>query len=201
MRALTQPPPPPPSSHLATITPRRAALGRTLVSGSLEIHCWDTARAENQAAISSGAHVGSVVAVTMCSDQKTALSIGKDGMIKVWNVPTGAVTDSKRAFRPADPGDEPECPRCIGVSSDDSIVAVGTDEGAMLIWEFKAVRGGPRRLWPLHEKFVPHNDRIVDFCFADGDSHDVVTVSEVRPACGTATLRGAGGSKLTQYGH
>lgn len=80
-------------------------------------------------------------------DAKTGLSLGtSDGQLKVWTLnadcPTQpiVVSGTKNAFRrPPNTGDEPERPTCLAVSADGQMVAVGTDEGAVLIYELKQV--------------------------------------------------------------
>jgi WD40 repeat protein len=160
------------------------------LSGSLDIKAWSIAQAEKEskATRSFGWHDGDVVAVAV-ADSKTGLSLGRtDGQLKVWNLTASAEdaseallnSDTKKAFRrPKSADDEREVPTCIAVADDGELVAVGTDEAAVLIFELKAARGrGPKRLWPLHEKFEPHTDAIRGLAFA-GTGHDqLVAVSE-----------------------
>lgn len=160
------------------------------LSGSLDIKAWSIAQAEQEtkSSTSLGWHDGDVAAVAV-ADAKTGLSLGRtDGQLKVWNLTPSAEaagelirnTDTKRAFRrPKNASDEREMPTCLAVSDDGELVAVGTDEAAILIYELKAARGrGPKRLWPLHEQFEPHSDAIRGLAFA-GTGHDqLVAVSE-----------------------
>eukprot|EP01043_Picozoa_sp_COSAG02_P022419 COSAG02_NODE_1165_length_14156_cov_58.567191_7_plen_1296_part_00 len=160
------------------------------LSGSLDIKAWSIAQAEQEAKSSTslGWHDGDVVSVAV-ADAKTGLSLGRtDGQLKVWNLTPAAEdagesirnTDTKRAFRrPKNADDEREMPTCLAVSDDGELVAVGTDEAAILIYELKAPRGrGPKRLWPLHEQFEPHSDAIRGLAFS-GTGHDqLVAVSE-----------------------
>ena len=176
-----------------------SADGAAAISGSLEIRRWDVGRAvaEHKAASTSGGHIGPVLAVAVCADGKTALSVGgKDGRLKLWSLdvqsgkkaPTvsGELLDSKNAFRNAAPGvafDVHELPRCLGLSFDGAVVACGTDEGALLIWDYKPARKGmsAKKLWPTFgtrvEAFCPHGeDAVVGLAFGAG--HDCVTISE-----------------------
>ena len=158
------------------------------LSGSLDIKAWSIAQAEQQtkSSTSLGWHDGDVIAVAV-ADAKTGLSLGRtDGQLKVWNLTpvaedTGPIrnTDTKRAFRrPNKPDDEREVPTCVSVSDDGELVAVGTDEGAVLIYELKAPRGrGPKRLWPLHEQFEPHKDAIRGLAFSGAGHDQLVAVS------------------------
>ena len=152
------------------------------ISGSLDMKVWSIAQAEQEAKASRsfGWHEGDVCAVAV-ADAKTGLSLGRDGQLKVWNLTPSAEDagsqilniDTKKAFRrPKSADDEREIPTCLAVSEDGELVAVGTDEAAVLIYELKAARGrGPKRLWPLHEKFEPHTDAIRGLSFS-GSGHD-----------------------------
>lgn len=62
--------------------------GGMAITASLEIRRWDVSKAvaEYTQAESSGGHAGPVVAVDICSDGNSALSIGKDGLVKVWSL-------------------------------------------------------------------------------------------------------------------
>jgi WD40 repeat protein len=119
------------------------------------------------------------------ADAKTGLSLGRtDGQLKVWNIEDAGHAilnvDTKKAFRrPKSADDEREVPTCIAVADDGELVAVGTDEAAVLIYELKTARGrGPKRLWLLHQHFEPHVDAIRGLAFA-GSGHDqLVAVSE-----------------------
>eukprot|EP01051_Picozoa_sp_SAG22_P017081 SAG22_NODE_2554_length_2452_cov_1.600510_1_plen_260_part_00 len=78
--------------------------GAAAISGSLEVRRWDVSRAaaQSKAATTSGSHTGPVVAVAVCGDGKTALSIGKDGLLKAWGLAgktAGKLLETKNCFR------------------------------------------------------------------------------------------------------
>ena len=105
-------------------------------------------------------------------------NLGGDGLLVAWNLKTGYVADTTKASRRPDPGEEREVPTCVAVSHDNMLVAVGTDEGAVLVWELKAPRGrGPKKLRPRHESFRPHKDAVRGTVFRLG-SHELVSVSD-----------------------
>lgn len=80
---------------------------------------------------------------------------GACSLWQAWNCENGAVMDSVRASRKPMPDEPPEVALCLTTSRDGALVAVGTDEGAVLVWRIKTGRHGrgPKQLRPLHDAF------------------------------------------------
>jgi WD40 repeat protein/basic membrane lipoprotein Med (substrate-binding protein (PBP1-ABC) superfamily)/DNA-binding SARP family transcriptional activator len=86
-----------------------------------EIHLWDLATGEEAVQFSDGGHPGGVEAVAISPDGSRLASVGGDASLKIWDIDTGQLLNTK---------DEPEFSviHDVAYSPDGSLLAIGGED-------------------------------------------------------------------------
>lgn len=139
---------------------------QVLVAGSGPIQLWDVA--SKSLVRSFAGHTDRVAAIALTQNGRRLVSVGRDSMIAVWDVETGAIqaklTTSKR-------------PHSLALNSNDEAFVVGTEDGSLLSYRLRpSSESAIETIVELPPRMKVHRDQVDGLGFA-ADGQSLITAS------------------------